>query len=76
MNDLTYCIVPAPATDARYEAAIESSTTARVSLDGTLCILKWRGAIPAAFDGLATMNHAEAIAEMQTAAWQDPAGTP
>lgn len=78
MNDLTYCVADYPATADQYAAAIESADTVRKSLDETLCILKWRGATPAPFAGLPTMDHAAALALMQTAAWQDdvPPGGP
>jgi len=71
MNDLTYCIVNHPATAAQYEQAIESEGTVRRSLDGSECVLKWSGSTPPAFAGLPTLTHAEALALMQTAAWQD-----
>jgi len=78
MSILTYCVVIYPATPEQYEQAIEEEATVRVSLDGQSCILKWSGATPPAFSGLPVMDHAEALALMQTAAWQDdvPPGGP
>ena len=75
---LTYCIVAYPATDEQYDAAVESATTVRVSLDGTECILKWAGSTPPPFVGLPLLTHAEAFALMQTSFWQvdSPPGGP
>jgi hypothetical protein len=71
MNDLTYCIVPYPASADQYDAAIEIESTVRRSLDDSECVLKWSGTTPLPFDGLPTLTHSEALALMQTAAWQD-----
>ncbi|MHA1572377.1 MAG: hypothetical protein ACTSX8_00125 [Alphaproteobacteria bacterium] len=75
---MTYCVVSYPATAEQYEQAIEEEATVRISLDEGQCILKWIGATPPAFAGLLTLNHAAALALMQTAAWQDdtPPGAP
>lgn len=70
MNNLTYCIVDFPASDEQYASAIESADTVRKSLDETKCVLKWRGATPAPFDGLPTMDHAAALALMSTPEWR------
>jgi len=67
----SYCVVSYPATDAQYEQAIEDAGTVRVSLDGQDCILKWLGPTPPAFFGFPVMSHAEALALMKSAAWQD-----
>ena len=79
MNDLTYCVVDYPASAEQYAAAIESPNSVRRSLDEASCVLKWRGATPAPFAGLPTMDHAEALALMQSPEWQSvppPGGSP
>jgi len=73
MSDLNYCVVDYPATPEQYEQAIEEEATVRTSLDESQCVLKWSGATPPAFSGLPSLTHAEAVALMQTPAWQDDA---
>ena len=70
----SYCVVSYPATVEQYEQAIEDAGTARVSLDGAECVLKWLGPTPPAFEGLPTLGHAEALALMATPAWSEPVG--
>ena len=72
MNDRTYCVVDYPATSEQYAAAVQSHETGRTSLDGSQCILKWEGPGHDAFAGLTTMDHAEALAEMQEPEWNAP----
>jgi len=67
----TYCIVSNPATPEQYAAAVERQDTARASLDGSEVVLKWSGTTPAAFAGLPTLTHAEALDLMASAEWSD-----
>jgi hypothetical protein len=71
MSENRYCVVSYPATADQYEQAIEEESTVRVSLDQQDCILKWSGSTPPAFSGFPIMTHAEALALMQSPAWQD-----
>ncbi len=66
---MTYCIVTYPPTAEQYAAAIESPDTVRKSLDGTACVLKWRGNTPPAFAGLTLYTHAEIVPIMSSPAW-------
>ena len=68
----TYCIVDYPPTGEQYDAAVESESTVRKSLDGSKCVLKWRGETPGAFSGLTTFTHSEILPIMHSSEWSSP----
>ena len=69
---IRYCVVPNPPTPEQFAAAIESTATARRSVAGSQCVLKWPGDTPGPFVGLDVMSHTEALALMATAMWSPP----
>ena len=65
-----YVIVDNPPTDEQVAAAVELRDTLRTSLDGSLCVLKFAGDTPPVFEAETILTHAQALALMQSEAWQ------
>jgi len=68
----TYCIVANPPTSEQIAAAIESPDTVRKSVDGTECVLKWKGPTPAPFQGKTTYTHVQILPIMHSVEWTVP----
>lgn len=76
----TYAILPVPpADDPLWAEVVQSPTSVRKSLDGSLVVLKWTGPTPQHLPDTATvLTHAECLAVMASPEWSepDPLGAP
>jgi len=69
---INYVVVDFPATAEQYAAVVETEESCRRSIDGTLCVLKWRGETPPPFEPFSPMTHSEALSLMATSEWSAP----
>ena len=70
----TYATLPVPdPTDALWSEVVQRPETARLSLDGSLVVVKWQGPTPSSLPPTATiLTHAECLAVMATPEWSAP----
>ena len=72
----SYATIPYPPSQEIWDAVIEREERCRKSLDGTLVLVKWEGALPSPLSGSVVYDHAGILAIMATPAWTEPLPDP
>jgi hypothetical protein len=74
-KDMTYAILTLPDSSHQiWDLVVQKPETVRKSLDGTLCVLKWRGELPSGTlpADATTYNHAEVLQVLSGPEWTPP----
>lgn len=75
-SDRSYAAIPYPPSPEVWSVVMSSDETCRKSLDGTLVVVKWEGALPAPLSGSVVYDHAEILEMLSTPAWSEPEPDP
>ena len=68
----SYATIPYPPAAEVWPVVMERDDTCRKSLDESLVLVKWEGALPSPLSGSVVYDHAGILVVMATPAWTDP----
>ena len=68
----SYATIAYPPAAEVWPVVMELDETCRKSLDETLVLVKWEGALPSPLSGSVVYDHAGILVVMATPAWTDP----